>query len=215
MSRYAQLAEYLEKQGADEVTLSFNEVERILGSHLPASARKLRVWWSNDVTHVQAKYGWLQAGWKVEGVDFDAGAVMFRRVGKRKAVETKAAGRMFEALAAERLSQLYGVKLFRGVQVQIRLKDGGVLKRVFDLASADGRIVGEVMKLNFGKTPAARFPAIAEHVWLLEKVEAEVKFIVLGGDARVPRLWLKKYGALAGNVDFYHISDDGQVRRLN
>ncbi|MEM3463596.1 MAG: hypothetical protein QXL91_01910, partial [Candidatus Bathyarchaeia archaeon] len=65
LSRYVQLADFLKAQGAESLALSFGEIERLLGSPLPPSARKLRVWWSNDATHAQAWHGWLQAGWRV------------------------------------------------------------------------------------------------------------------------------------------------------
>jgi hypothetical protein len=62
LSRYEQLADYLEGLVGDRAVLSFSEVERLIGSPLPASARKLRTWWSNDATHSQARRGWLSAG---------------------------------------------------------------------------------------------------------------------------------------------------------
>lgn len=214
MSRYLQLADFLRRQKGESVVLSFGEVERILGSPLPASARKLRTWWTNDATHSQAKYGWLHAGWMVDGVDFEAGVVRFRRLGEPTR-PMEAHGLAFEALAAEALSRRFGVKLYRDVHMKTRLKDGLELVRVFDLASEDGRVVGEVMYLSAGKTPTARFPAISEHVWILEKVEAEEKFIAFGGDVLVPKLWIEKYGRLVKGVKFYYVGEDGEVKELN
>lgn len=226
MSRYAQLADFLNGQGVESLALSFSEIERLLGSPLPPSARKLRVWWSNDATHAQAWHGWLQAGWRVEAVDLEAGVVTFRRTGEPP-IPSRARGvggeigaqvlatRRFEALAAEALSQRLGVKLYRGVRMVARLKGGIELNLVFDLASADGSVVGEAMYLTAGKTPWARFPAISEHVWILEKVEAKAKFIAFGGDVRVPKLWVERYGRLAGEVRLYYVGEDGKVEALN
>ncbi|MEM2045456.1 MAG: hypothetical protein QXO20_04670 [Candidatus Bathyarchaeia archaeon] len=225
VSRYAQLAEYLKRQGAESLTLSFSEIEGLLGSPLPASARKLRVWWSNDATHAQARYGWLQAGWRVEAVDLDAGAVTFRRAGEPPTpLRARGVGgdvwarmrvvRRFEALAAEALSRLFGVRLYREVRMKVRLKGGVELTQVFDLASADGSVVGEVMYFAAGGAPWARFPAIAGRLWILEKVEAKAKFIAFGGDARVPRLWFERYGRLAGDVGLYYVGEDGRVEAL-
>ena len=44
----------------------FQTLEDILNSGLPASARRHRVWWSNNInghTHARA---WVAAGWEVE-----------------------------------------------------------------------------------------------------------------------------------------------------
>lgn len=78
------------------------------------------------------------------------------------------------------------------------------------LYGGDGRIIREVMYLSAGETPTARFPAIFEHVWILEKIlSADEKFIVFGDDVLVPRLWLEKYGKLVKGVKFYYVSGDG------
>ncbi len=222
MSRYLQLADFLKSQKGESVVLSFGEVELLLGSPLPASARKLRTWWTNDATHAQAKYGWLHAGWMVDSVDLKAGAVKFRRLSELTPMKTgrvkgdkEARTLAFEGKAAEALSQRYDAKLYRDVRMKARLKDGIELDRVFDLASADGRVLGETMYLGAGKTPTARFPAISEHVWILEKVDAEEKFIAFGGDVLVPKLWVEKYGVLVKGVKFYYVGEDGRVEELN
>ena len=69
MSKYAPLAEYLGKQETGRVTLTFGQVEEILGAQLPASARCYRPWWGNEIAgqHVQAR-AWLDVGWRLESV---------------------------------------------------------------------------------------------------------------------------------------------------
>jgi hypothetical protein len=74
--KYAPLGEYLGTRSGDAVTLSYKEMEEIVG-RLPASARNHRAWWANDESHVQAR-AWLQAGWFAETVDFGVGRVTFR-----------------------------------------------------------------------------------------------------------------------------------------
>ena len=64
MSKYELLGEYLSDQTADSCTLTFSDVESIIGAPLPASARARRGWWGNDRTHAQAR-SWMQVGWKV------------------------------------------------------------------------------------------------------------------------------------------------------
>ncbi len=54
-----------------EVTLSFAQIETILGDSLPQSACDHRAWWANelgDSRHTQAE-AWLRAGFTVDSVD--------------------------------------------------------------------------------------------------------------------------------------------------
>jgi putative restriction endonuclease len=88
MSEYEALKNYLESLPSyqNEAAFSFEELERLLGRELPPSARKHRPWWENEYSseshsHAQA---WIQAGWKVDKVDMDAGWVRFVRAGRRK-----------------------------------------------------------------------------------------------------------------------------------
>lgn len=79
-SKYFPLAESLltEPDSRSRVELQFGEIESMLGAALPASARKHRAWWANDVTHVQA-LAWLGAGWRVVLVDLSGERVGFER----------------------------------------------------------------------------------------------------------------------------------------
>jgi hypothetical protein len=65
-----------------EVTLSFIEIEGILGASLPASARTHRPWWANQKdskTRPQAR-AWLAAGFEVDAVNQGGSAsVRFKR----------------------------------------------------------------------------------------------------------------------------------------
>ncbi len=80
MSKYDRLGEYLDERGESPVTLTFKQIEGVLGAPLPQSAYKDRTWWGNNEGHVQAK-AWLSRGWRVEHVDLGACSVTFRRVG--------------------------------------------------------------------------------------------------------------------------------------
>ena len=54
-----------------EVTISFAELERILGAPLPESASNYRAWWGNQKdskTRAQA-HAWLSAGFVVDSVN--------------------------------------------------------------------------------------------------------------------------------------------------
>ena len=76
-SKYFPLNEYLAQQpDAGLIELTFAEVEAILDSRLPPSAKSTRAWWANGAApHAQA---WQQAGWLVDDVDFEGEAVVFR-----------------------------------------------------------------------------------------------------------------------------------------
>lgn len=62
------------------VTLSFAEIERIVGAPLPASAMTHRPWWGNQKdsrTRSQA-HAWLSAGFKVDVVNQGGGNASVR-----------------------------------------------------------------------------------------------------------------------------------------
>lgn len=79
-AKYAPLAEHLRMESRQELTMSFADVEAILGRKLPPSAGGdyARHWWANTRTHSQGQ-GWLDAGWRVESVDAAQERVRFRR----------------------------------------------------------------------------------------------------------------------------------------
>ena len=80
-SVYRPLGAYLARQPGPMHTLTFREVEAILGRPLPssASAERASAWWTNDAGHSQADYGWLAAGWEVATVHRQRQAVTFRK----------------------------------------------------------------------------------------------------------------------------------------
>lgn len=86
-SKYQPLADYLlslESQ-TREISLSFSELEKILGSTLPKSAIDHRPWWGNqrDSKNRPQAAAWMSSGFEVEDVDQrkPGGRVLFRRVG--------------------------------------------------------------------------------------------------------------------------------------
>ena len=80
-NKYDPLRRFLSADTAAPLTLSFAQVEQILGAKLPPSAYVRAAWWSNetDPTHSQCK-AWLSAGLKAqldrlhERVTFSQGA---------------------------------------------------------------------------------------------------------------------------------------------
>lgn len=68
--KYSSISQHLQT-AQSPLTLTFEQVEVILGFPLPQSARKHRAWWSNTTTgHSQAS-AWLSQGWTVSSVDAD------------------------------------------------------------------------------------------------------------------------------------------------
>jgi hypothetical protein len=65
MSKYDPLCRFFGRATQKAVTMTFEQVEGILGSALPETARKREQWWANESTtatrHVQCK-AWVGAG---------------------------------------------------------------------------------------------------------------------------------------------------------
>ena len=84
MSKYQPLHAFLQStpRHLEELTLSFAQIEQILGSALPASAHQYQAWWSNPSTPSQHPYAqsWLTAGWRVAGLNQQETWVRFQRV---------------------------------------------------------------------------------------------------------------------------------------
>ncbi|MBN1684701.1 MAG: hypothetical protein JW855_04640 [Gammaproteobacteria bacterium] len=82
MSKYDPLRYFLSNLSPtnNEITLSFEQINKILEAELPKSAYEYSAWWSNEIDgqHVQA-HSWQDAGWKVESVDFNRKRVRFIR----------------------------------------------------------------------------------------------------------------------------------------
>ena len=82
MSKYEPLTDFLRTHRGDTCSLGFLDIERIIGSSLPASAREHRSWWGNDRTHTQAR-AWMQAGYGAKPDSRRIEPVVFRRVGSQ------------------------------------------------------------------------------------------------------------------------------------
>lgn len=77
VAKYDPLFEHLSRAGDATVTLTFDDIEALVGP-LPPSATRHEAWWSNDAGggHVQAR-AWLGAGREMVAVDRDARRVTF------------------------------------------------------------------------------------------------------------------------------------------
>ena len=82
MSIYDGLRHRLAAAEEDSLTLSFEEIEGLIGQSLPKSAHEYDAWWSNEdpdkTTHSQSK-AWTTVGFIAE-VSRDRGQVTFWRL---------------------------------------------------------------------------------------------------------------------------------------
>lgn len=75
-AKYRGLAEYLLSSNETRVTLSYSQIEEILGFALPDTARKFKQsYWANTETHSYAS-SWMAVGYKTR-VDIDSETVTF------------------------------------------------------------------------------------------------------------------------------------------
>jgi len=81
MSKYQPLGDYLKALPASQetVTLTFGQVEKIIDSRLPRSAREYRQWWENQKGGSHAPH-WRAAGFKTGKVDMERQVVPFHRL---------------------------------------------------------------------------------------------------------------------------------------
>jgi len=98
MGKYTALADYLRAQEGNEVSMTFTQIERLIGTRLPPSHR-YRAWWSNNSFNSVMTKAWLDAGFESSNVNMKERKLVFRRiVPRRKAFETE------KSIEAERRS---------------------------------------------------------------------------------------------------------------
>jgi hypothetical protein len=106
-SKYQPLLAHLEAQRGSHVSISFAEIERVLGAELPPSARLRRAWWSNNPTGNARTKAWLEAGFHSEQIDLKGRKLVFRRVSSRPQAQATAVNMSPEVAASRKLS-LFG-----------------------------------------------------------------------------------------------------------
>ncbi len=117
MSKYDPLREHLARLDDVVWAAKLEDVETILGSALPKSARHHRTWWANSGGSLVHQNAWIDAGWRVDRTDLPRNVVVFRRLriggtpladapvlgrGKRSVKSNSASGRLASAVAALR-----------------------------------------------------------------------------------------------------------------
>jgi hypothetical protein len=80
MSQYDPLYKWLQANSAPRISVTFKQIEEILGFRLPNTARKDPAWWANEKSvtsrHVQCR-AWLDAGFHTENLSIPKETVAF------------------------------------------------------------------------------------------------------------------------------------------
>jgi hypothetical protein len=81
--KYLPLENYLRSlpDSQREVSLGFQQIERILNAKLPSSAYEDRRWWDHETegNHINQR-AWANAGWKIERLDVNQKRVQLIRI---------------------------------------------------------------------------------------------------------------------------------------
>lgn len=92
-NKYAALEEFLGRQAAGSVAMTFAQIERVIRAPLPPVAFRHRAWWSNNPSNSVMTQAWLRAGFESAQVDMAARRLVFRRAAPARthlaAVETQ------------------------------------------------------------------------------------------------------------------------------
>ncbi|MCY4148791.1 MAG: hypothetical protein OXF73_05490 [Gammaproteobacteria bacterium] len=79
-SKYHPLELHLSSNSSIDIPMTFHEIEGVIGSNLPPSARKHRPWWSNNPSNIVITHAWLAAGYKTTQVDLDGESLIFTKL---------------------------------------------------------------------------------------------------------------------------------------
>ncbi|NMF85882.1 helix-turn-helix transcriptional regulator [Nodosilinea sp. P-1105] len=121
-SKYYPLFEHLQGCDQEGVTLTFAEIEALMGNSLPGSARKKRNWWSNrDSLKALQAGAWVSAGYQVQAVDLVQQTVTFKTFKATYNIQRKDGEitwdassiktlRAFQGLSQERFANELGVR---------------------------------------------------------------------------------------------------------
>lgn len=218
MGKYSKLGMYLGNQKGTRVQLELSEIDDILGFPLPPAARNHTAWWTNDKNRVHAMDGWLGHGWKAK-VNLETQQVSF--VNPENIIHTKDKSECIKTYTPTKSSDFENEVLnvmsdFYSKELVTDQYPG--LPKSSVMMSYDKEIIGYAQYLTMDSDKdmqSSKFSAISELVWLMEKTAALNKFLVFGNDRRVPEDWLKRYGHLVYDVDFFYYShEDDRLERF-
>jgi len=218
MGKYENLGRHLDALSVNSVDFSISGIEAILGFPLPSSASIYRPWWANDKTHVQARDGWMKYGWNVDTIDFSTNIVRFKKIlGTNTGNNEKNYVNQSDELSPSQFEEKARIIMSKHFSQELYPQKIENIPKLFDLVSKDRSIVGDAKYLTMVRgisIPPAKFSTIAEYIWLLEKTNAKNKFLVFGKDKRVPEEWLKRYGSLISDIEFYYIDSNNKLEKI-
>lgn len=81
MGKYEPLGVFLSEQTRNQIPMTFEDIEKIVGTNLPAS-KQYPAWWSNNPWNNVMTQVWLDAGYQTESVNTSSGKLVFRRVSR-------------------------------------------------------------------------------------------------------------------------------------
>ncbi|MDR3291439.1 MAG: hypothetical protein LBT10_04735 [Methanobrevibacter sp.] len=82
--KYKKLYDYFLNSYKDTETLTFTDIEEIIGGELPNSAYKHGAWWGNENDHKRHSASWIQAGWKVIEKNLENKEIIFKKINTEK-----------------------------------------------------------------------------------------------------------------------------------
>ena len=108
MGKYDRLGAYLAAHSADDIPLTFQQIETLIGAPLPPAASRHRAWWSNNPSNSVITRAWREAGFRAFQVDMAAGSLLFRREGVAAAPPSPRQQRTPQAQVLDRLWRRLG-----------------------------------------------------------------------------------------------------------
>jgi len=82
MSKYRPLSQWLSNLTTSEVQVTFEQIEKILGFELPASARTWIAWWENETYPIRSQCkAWATAGFYTQQLNLNEQTVVFAKRG--------------------------------------------------------------------------------------------------------------------------------------
>src|SRR5437868_15190543 len=107
MARYSALSDYLRAQKRNNVPMTFDQIERLIGRKLPASHRYRSRWSNNSFNSVMTR-AWLDAGFEAANVNMKARKLLFRRSHPKAQISTDEATEAAGRPAISKRHPLYG-----------------------------------------------------------------------------------------------------------
>ena len=131
--------------------------------------------------------------------------------------DTEKTANAVTSMSAHLFEMLARILMSRHFRTDLQPRKIAGMHKNLDFVSDDYNVVGDAKFFTMvrgERLPPAKFSVIAEHVWLLEKLQARERFLVFGNDARVPQEWLSRYGRLVSGIDFYFIDSQSELAKF-